>query len=213
MGTFYGNVLVARPCAEAVPLPAGEGVTGYALPVGPGHTVVHPDPDTSALDLAAGLGRLLAAPAVGTYVFDSDVLVMLVHEDGVLRLDYDSCPGYFDKPETDENGNPLVPVDDFGFPAPVGVDPDAFLPLAAGPVDRAALESALRGTPLDPEDGEDGRHVFADVQHYDVMACLGLHAPRLTTGFHYLAGGDLPYGTAAEDLVVLGGAVRPTRVG
>jgi hypothetical protein len=74
-----------------VPLSAGEGITGYALPVGPGHTVVHPDPDTSALDLAAGLGRLLAAPVVGTYVFDSDVLVMLVHGDGVLRLDHGSC--------------------------------------------------------------------------------------------------------------------------
>ncbi|MFH9826972.1 hypothetical protein [Streptomyces bobili] len=213
MGTFYGNVLVARSCAEAVPLLAGEGVTGYALPVGPGHTVVYPDPDTSALDLVGGLSELLAAPAVGTYVFDSDVLVMLVHEDDALRLHYDSCPGYFAEPEIDEYGNPLVPVDDVGFPAPEGVDLDAFLSLAAGPVDRAALESALRGIPADPEDAEDGRYVFADVQHYDVMACLGLDASRLTTGFSYLAGGDLPYGTSAGDLVVLGGVVRPTRRG
>ncbi|MGX1270778.1 hypothetical protein [Streptomyces phaeoluteigriseus] len=102
-------------------------------------------------------------------------------------------------------------ADDFTFPAPEGVDPDAFLPLAAGPVDREALESALRGTPLDPEDGDDGRYVFANVQHYDVMASLGLDAARLTTGFSYLAGGDLPHGVAAEELVVLGGAARPTR--
>ncbi|MFH9860043.1 hypothetical protein [Streptomyces sp. NPDC017202] len=213
MGSFYGNVLVARPCEEAVPLLAGEGITGYALPVGPGHTVVHPDPETSSGDVAGGLSKLLGAPAVGTYVFDSDVVVMLVFGDGVLRLHYDSWPGYFDEPETDENGNPLTPVDDFAFPAPEGVDPDAFLPLAAGPVDRAALESALRGVPLDPDDGYDGRYALAEAQHYDVMTCLRLDAARLTTGFRYLARGDLPHGTAAGDLVTLGGAVRPAPAG
>ncbi|MCF4138998.1 hypothetical protein L1856_22970 [Streptomyces sp. Tue 6430] len=102
-------MLVARPCEEAVPLLAGEGLSGYALPAGPGHTVVHPDPDTSSVDLAGELSKALGAPTVGTYVFDSDVVVMLVFEDGALRLDYDSCPGCFDKPETDENGNPLTP--------------------------------------------------------------------------------------------------------
>ncbi|MEV6617567.1 hypothetical protein AB0N31_27695 [Streptomyces sp. NPDC051051] len=213
MGSFYGNVLVARPFEEAVPLLAEEGVTGYALPVGPGHTVVYPDPETSSGDVAEGLSKLLGAPAVGTYVFDSDVLVMLVHEDGVLRLHYDSYPGYFDEPEIDENGNPLSPVDDFTFPAPEGVDPDAFLPLAAGPVDRAALKSALRGVPLDPDDGDDGRYALAEARHYDVMACLRLDAARLTTGFRYLARGDLPHGTAAGDLVTLGGAARPAPAG
>ncbi|MFF9059800.1 hypothetical protein ACIRPQ_17995 [Streptomyces sp. NPDC101213] len=213
MGTFYGNVLVARPCEEAVPLLAGEGLSGYALPVGPGHTVVHPDPDTSSLDVAGRLSKVLGAPTVGTYVFDSDVVVMFVFEDGALRLDYDSCPGYFDEQETDENGNPPTPVDDFVFPAPEGVDPDAFLPLAAGPVDRAALESALRGVPLDPDDGDEGRYVLAEAQHYDVMACLRLDASRLTTGFRYLARGELPRGTVVEDLVTLGGAVRPAPAG
>jgi hypothetical protein len=204
-------VLVGRACAEVVPLLACADVSGYALPVGPGHTAIYPDPDTSAPDLAGALSKLLGAPAVGTYVFDSDVLVMLVFEDGELRLDYDSCPGYFDEPETDDDGDPLTPVDedDFAFPEPVGVDPDAFLPLAAGPVDRAALESALRGVPLDPEDGEDGRYVFANAQHYDVMACLGLNAPRLSTGHRYLSWGDMPHETSADDLILLGGAKQP----
>ncbi|MFF8972416.1 hypothetical protein [Streptomyces sp. NPDC014995] len=209
MGTFYGNVLVARACEEAVPLLAGADVTGYALPVGPGHTAIYPDAETSAPDLAGALSELLGAPAVGTYVFDSDVLVMLVFEDGALRLHYDSCPGYFGEPETDENGDPPALAEDFEFPEPVGVDPDAFLRLAAAPVDRAALESALRGTPLDPEDGEDGRYVFANDQHYDVMAGLGLDAPRLCTGHRYLSWGDMPHETSADDLILLGGARRP----
>ncbi|MGV9556680.1 hypothetical protein [Streptomyces sp. NPDC003401] len=213
MGTSYGNVLVARPCEEAVPLPAGEGLSGYALPVGPGHTVVCPDPETSFDEIAERASRLLAAPVVGTYVFDSDVVVMLVFEDGALRLAYDSRPGYFDEPETDEDGNPLTPVDDGECPAPEGVDPDAFPPPAAGPVDRAAPESALRGVPLDPDDGDDGRYVFAEAQHHDVMACLRLDASRLTTGFRYLARGGLPRGTVAGDLVTLGGAVRPAPAG
>ncbi|MFJ4692862.1 hypothetical protein [Streptomyces sp. NPDC088766] len=218
MGTFSGNVLVARPFEEAVPLPAGEGLSGYALPAGQGHTVVHPDPDTSSVDAAGGLSKLLGAPVPGTYVFDPDVLVMLVHGDGALRLHHDSCPGCFDGPETGENGNPLTPVDDFEFPAPEGVDPQAFLPLAAGPVDRAAPESALRGIPLDPDDGDDGRYAdgryaFAEAQHYDVMVCPRLDASRSTTGFSHLAGGDLPHGTSAGDPVTLGGAARPTPVG
>ncbi|MFF4354276.1 hypothetical protein [Streptomyces sp. NPDC001530] len=219
MGSFYGNVLVARACEEVVPLLGGaasgagdEGIPGYALPVGPRHTVIYPDPETGAPDLAGPLSRLLGAPALGMYVFDSDVLLMSVYEDGELRHHYDSYPGYFDEGETDEDGEPVATDDFFDnptWPDPVGVDPEAFLPLAAGPVDRAALESVLRVIPLDPEDGEDGRYVFANDQHYDVMATLGLNAPRLSTGFGYLSSGELPYETAADELVVLGGAARP----
>ncbi|CAM5652195.1 hypothetical protein [Streptomyces aurantiogriseus] len=210
MGTFYGNVLVGRRCEEVVPLLADADITAYALPVGPAHTAIHPDPETSAPDLAGPLSKLLGAPTVGTYVFDSDVLVMLVFEDGALRLHYDSWPGYFEEPETDENGDPRALEEEYEFPEPVGVDPDAFLPFAAGPVDRAALESALRGTPLDPEDGDDGRYVFANAQHYDVMACLGLNAPRLTTGHRYLSWGDMPYETPVEEVLLLGGARPPS---
>ncbi|WP_425245829.1 hypothetical protein [Streptomyces sp. NEAU-NA10] len=210
MGTFYGNVLVARRCEEVVPLLEGADIRGYALPVGPAHTVICPDPDTTAPDLAAPLSKLLGAPTVGTYLFDSDVLVMLVFEDGALRLDYDSCPGYFDDPGLDENGNAPALEEEYEFPEPVGVDPDAFLPFAAGPVDRAALESALRGIPLDPEDGEDGRYVFANAQHYDVMDCLGLNASRLTTGYRYLSWGDMPYETSVEEVLLLGGARPPS---
>ena len=209
MGTFYGNVLVARPCEEVVPLLAGPGPAGYALAAGPGHTVIHPDPDTSALDIAASLSKVLGAPTLGTYVFDSDVLVMLVCEDGELRHHYDSHPGYFGEPEVDEDGNPLSTDEEVAFPEPVGVAPEAFLPLAAGRVDEAALESVLRGTPLDPEDGEDGRYVFANDQHYDVMGLLGLEAPRLNTGYTYLSQGDIPYATSVGDLIPLGGARRP----
>jgi hypothetical protein len=213
MGSFYGNVLVARACEAVVPLLADRDIRGYALPAGPEHTVIYPDPDTSGIDLAEPLSKLLATPALGMYVFDSDVLVMQLYEDGAVRLDYDSCPGYFDQAESDAGdppGNDDSDEEPFVWPEPRGVDPDALFPFAAGPVDRAALESALRDIPLDPEDGEDGRYVFADAQHFDAMTCLHLNAPRLNTGYHYIAGGELPYETTADDLHLLGGAPRPT---
>lgn len=222
MGSFYGNVLVARAYEEVVPLLAGaealsltgaegEGIRGYVLPAGPRHTVIYPDPETGAPELAGPLSLLLGAPTMGTYVFDSDVLLMSLYEHGELRHHYDSYPGYFDEGETDEAGEPVIP-DDFDsprWPDPVGIDPEAFLHLAAGPVDQAALESVLRLVPLDPEDGEDGRYVFANDQQYDVMATLGLDASRLCTGYHYLSSGALPPETSADELVLLGGAVRP----
>ncbi|GHE74757.1 hypothetical protein GCM10014715_31710 [Streptomyces spiralis] len=209
MGSFYGNVLVARACEAVVPLLDGQGLRGFALPAGPEHTVIYPDPETSGPDLAGPLSKLLAAPALGMYLFDSDVLVMTLYENGDLSHFYDSFPGYFDEPE-DDGEDPPSAEEPFEWPEPTGADPDAFLPLAAGPVDRAALESVLRCIPIDPEDGEDGRYVFAEAQHFDAMDCLRLNAPRLTTGYRYLTQGDLPYGTTADDLVLLGGTQRPT---
>jgi hypothetical protein len=214
VGTFYGNVLVTRQRDEVVPLLAevtgaeGRSIRGYAMAVGPGHTVIFPDEGTDAIGLARELSRLLGVPTLSAYVHDSDVLDMRVYEDGELRHLYDSCPGYFDEVERDEDGNPVGGVEE-ARPEPVGADPEAFLPLAADPVDRAVLESVLRRTPLDPEDGEGGRYVFADDQHYDVMATLGLDAARLTTGYEYLSRGHLPKGMSADDLVVLGGARLP----
>ena len=57
-----------------------------------------------------------------------------MYEDGELRHAYDSYSGYFDEMEADEDENPVGVADDedFAYPAPVGVDPEAFLPLAAG---------------------------------------------------------------------------------
>lgn len=72
MGAFYGNVLVARTCAEVAPLLAGAtsedggALRGYAIPAGPGHTVLlFPDPDTEVIEPAGPLSRLLgtARPA------------------------------------------------------------------------------------------------------------------------------------------------------
>jgi hypothetical protein len=212
VGTFYGNVLVARKCAEVVPLLAGvtgedgKQVRGYAVPAGPAHTVIFlPDPETDAIVLAGPLSRLLGAATLSSYVHDSDVLDLRVFEDGEERHFYDSYPGYFDEGETDEDGNPIG--GDSIRPDPDGVDPEAFLPFAAGPVDRAALESVLRRIPLDPEDGgRDGRYVFAEEQHYDVMEALGLDGRRLTTGYTYLSRGELPEGLPLEELMVFGGA-------
>ena len=209
MGTFYGNVVVARACDEVVPLLDGSGIRGYALPVAPGHTVVYPDPETDAVDVAGPLSRLLEAPALGAYVHDSDVLIRRVYEDGELRHAYDSGPGYFEEPATDgdvdeDGGGELADEEAFAFPEPVGADPEPFVPLAFGPVDREALEFVLRGTALDPGDGEGGRYVFANTQHYDAMLCLGLNACRLSTGYHYLSLGGLPHETKAEELLAVG---------
>lgn len=206
MGTFYGNVLVGRSCKEVVPLLAGADIRGYALPVGPAHTVICPADEPGAIELAGTVSRLLGGPALGTYVFDSDVLVMQVYEGGELRHVYDSYPGYFqgdhDLEEVEEDLDRYTEV---GWPDPVGADPDAFLPLAAHAVDLAALASVLHSVPLNPEDGEDGRYVFANAQHYDVMRLLGLDALRLSTGFGEISRGFLPTGTAPDDLWLLGG--------
>lgn len=212
MGTFYGNVLVARKCAEVVPLLAGatgedgKPLRGYALPVGAAHTLVLPDPETDAIDLAGPLSRLLGAVTLSSYVHDSDVLDMRVYEDGELRHFYDSYPGYFDEVETDEDGNPVGDDEDFAYPDPQGAAPEAFLSFAVGAVDRAVLESVLRCIPLDPEDGEDGRYVFADDQHFDAMQTLGLDGRRLSTGYDHLSRGHLPEGLLLEELMVFGGA-------
>ncbi|MCI3272171.1 hypothetical protein [Streptomyces cylindrosporus] len=204
---------MARPLDEVVTLLAAAGgpagaadsaVRGYALPVGPGHTVIYPDPETDATALAGPLSRLLEAPALGTYVYDSDVLLMTVYAEGEPTHHYDSCPGYFDAAEGD-----LGDSEDRESPVPVGADPDAFVPLAFGPVDRPALRAVLLGIPLDPGDGENGRYVFANTQHYDAMTCLGLNACRLSTGYHYLSLGGLPHETSAEELVLLGGRMWP----
>ncbi|KOU68921.1 hypothetical protein ADK57_15050 [Streptomyces sp. MMG1533] len=224
MGTFYGNVLVARTCSEVVPLldggtgaagvpgSGGEAIRGYAMAVGPRHTVICPDEGTDVVRLAGPLSRLLGAPTLSAYVYDSDVLDMRVFQDGELRHCYDSFPGYFDEVETDEDGNPVGGADG-AYPEPVGADPEPFLPLAAGPVDRAMLGSVLRRTPLDPEDGEGGRYVFADDQHYDVVSLLGLDTARLTTGYEYMSRGHLPAGTQLGDLIMLGGARPPAPSG
>ncbi|WP_416974470.1 hypothetical protein [Streptomyces sp. 4F14] len=209
MGTFYGNVLVARPCQEVVPLLSEEtaagrpAIRGYALAVGPRHTVIHPAEETEALTLAEAVSRRLSVPTLGMYVFDSDVLVMQVYEDGELRHVYDSWPGYFstERP-ADAWSSDAAP----SWPEPLGAAPTALLPFAAAPVDIPALESVLRCVPLAREDGKDGRYVFADAQHYDVMALLGLSAPRLNTGYGALSQGYLPPGTALTELWLLGGA-------
>ncbi|WP_030043535.1 hypothetical protein, partial [Streptomyces resistomycificus] len=126
MGTFYGNVLVARTCDEVVPLlagagdPDGEPLRGYAMAVGPGHTVICPAEGTDAIGLAGPLSRLLGAPALSAYVHDSDVLDLRVFVGGEQRHGYDSFPGYFDEVETDEDGNPVGAVAE-GRPEPVGV--------------------------------------------------------------------------------------------
>ncbi|MEU5321617.1 hypothetical protein AB0G67_33420 [Streptomyces sp. NPDC021056] len=213
MGTFYGNVLVARECAEVVPLLAaatgsdGRALRGYAMTAGPGRTVLFfPDPETDAIELAGPLSRLLGAATLSSYVHDSDVLDLRVFEDGEERHCYDSHPGYFDEGETDDDGNPVGGDEDDAYPDPVGADPEAFLPFATGPVDRAVLESVLRRIPLDPEDGEGGRYVFADDQHHDVMETLGLDGRRLGTGHTYLSRGHLPEGLSPEELTVFGGA-------
>lgn len=211
MGSFYGNVLVARECAEVVPLLAGatgvggEALRGYALPAGPAHTVIfQPGPESDAIELAGPLSRLLGAATLSSYVHDSDVLDLRVFVDGEVRHRFDSWPGYFDEGEIDEDGNPIG-----GSPTegrePMGADPEAFLPLAAGPVDQVVLGAVLRGRPLDPDDAEDGRYVFADAQHHDVMEALGLDAHRLSTGYAYLARGYLPEGLLTDELVVFGG--------
>lgn len=199
MGAFYGNVLVARECAEVVRLLAGAvraggvALRGYAMPVGPQHTAIFPpEPESDAIELAGPLSVLLGAATLSAYVHDSDVLDLRVFVDGEERHRFDSCPGYF------EAGAGLV------CPEPVGADPDAFLPLAAGPVDRLVLGAVLRGIPVDPDDVEDGRYLFADAQHHDVMEALGLDAHRLTTGFALLARGYLPEGLPPQELRVFG---------
>ncbi|MFF9626342.1 hypothetical protein [Streptomyces griseosporeus] len=209
MGTFYGNVLVARACGEVVPLLAGEDLRGYAVPVGAAHTVLYLDPETSCPDLAAPLSGLLRAPALGMFLYDSDVLVMRVCDDGQVLVDYDSCPGYFDDEPVPEEDDEDAEWETFVWPEPVGVEPDAFLRLAAGPVDRQRLLSALRGLPLDPEDDEDGRYVFAEAQHADVMACLGLDPARLAYGYDEVGKGELPRGVVPWDLVLVGEARWP----
>ncbi|MCX5333209.1 hypothetical protein [Streptomyces sp. NBC_00140] len=224
MGTFYGNVLVARKCAEVVPLLAGataqdgRALRGYAIPAGPGHTVLFfPDPDTDAIELAGPLSRLLGTATLSSYVLPhsrlrssggtpiSDVLDLRVFEDGEERHFYDSYPGYFDEGETDEDGKPVG--GDSVRPDPEGADPEALLPFAAAPVDRVVLESVLRRMALDPEEGgRDGRYVFAEDQHYDVMETLGLDGRRLSTGYTGLSRGELPEGLLLEELMVFGGA-------
>ncbi|NNN34114.1 hypothetical protein HLK59_27885 [Streptomyces sp. S3(2020)] len=212
MGTFYGNVLVARKRAEVVSLldgatgEDGRALRGYAAAAGPGHTALFfPDPETDAIELAGPLSRLLGAATLSSYVHDSDVLDLRVFEDGEERHFYDSYPGYFDEGETDEDGNPVG--GDSLRPDPDGADPEAFLPFAAAPVDRTVLESVLRRTALDPEDGGgDGRYVFAEDQHHDVMETLGLDGRRLCTGYTGLSRGELPAGLPLEELMVFGGA-------
>ncbi|WP_377270159.1 hypothetical protein [Peterkaempfera sp. SMS 1(5)a] len=53
------------------------------------------------------------------------------------------------------------------------------------------------------------RYVFADAQHHDAMAALGLPAAVLTTGYGNLRHGYLPHGVAAEHIVLLGDVQPP----
>lgn len=199
---------------DALPGIRRQVASGYALGAGPGHSVVFPEANEDVFSLAGPLSLALAAPVLYSYVHDSDVLCLGVHEGGVRLHSYDSWPGYGTDGGGEEPSDCLDDAEEFSWPEPEGADPEAFMRFAVGPVDRLALQSALKGVPLDPEDGEGGRYVFAEAQHHDAMTALGLPAAVLTSGYDYLRWDDLPEGVTVEDIVLLGDAQPPetTRV-
>ncbi|MEU8661134.1 hypothetical protein [Actinoplanes philippinensis] len=186
MGSTYETLLVAAEFQATVDALRDAGVTAVVVPLAGERVAVVPaegDGDSAPVrsigkDLTVRLGR----PALAMYVIDSDLIRCYVIRDGEIVHTYLSDAEMTVEMFEDDEGrfhpmidNVVYPVD-FEVPeGPIGDDPEAFAPFAAGPLDVDAVGAALRDSPS----------VMAEIQHWAIIEALGLPPQALTTAYRH----------------------------
>ncbi|WP_433788593.1 hypothetical protein [Actinoplanes sp. CA-252034] len=202
MGSTYETLLVAAHLDATVDALRDAGVTAIVVPLAEDRVAVLPeegDRDTAPVrSIGADLSVRLGRPTLAMYVFDSDLVRCYVIRDGETVHTYISDAEMLVEMFEDDDGqfhpmidNVVYPVD-FQIPeGPVGDDPAAFAPFAAGPPDLNAIGAALRGE-------IDAPHVMAEVQHWAIIEALGLPPQALTTAYRHCEPADFPAAVVLE---------------
>ncbi len=185
MGNFYTNYTLRGPTQQAV-AKAMEGRSAFVTPAQNGCVVVideqSEEQDQSAIcELAASLSQKLDCPVLAVLNHDDDILWYQLYVSGELTDEYDSTPGYFD-PSAEPS-------------PPSGGDAEK-LCAAFGTGKIAEVETVLRKPSFD----DDG-YTFAFERHGDLARALGISSFGVGAGYGYVAGGELPDGLQADELL------------
>jgi hypothetical protein len=129
--------------------------------------------------LALRLSGKLHCPVLAILIHDDDILWYQLCEDGTLRDEYDSTPGYF---------NPSAGK------VPKGGDALRLCP-AFGCQNIGEVDQILR----QPQFEKSG-YVFASQRHADLVRALGLPEFAVYGAYRGLAAGHYPEGITKEDL-------------
>jgi hypothetical protein len=209
MGSMYVNFTVKGPTADAV-VKVLAGRSAFVCQDEAGTVVVY-DEDCDSQDakaitkLASELSKKLACPLLAVLNHDDDVLQYQLFINGRLHDSYDSNPGYFEKDDADfdeadddddrdEDDDDDDTDEDGDATEPEGGDAK-LLCGAFGSKRIADVEQILGKT-------EDSEPYAAEIdRHLDLVKALGLPEFAVGYGYEYLAGGDLPDGLTADQLV------------
>ncbi|WP_433612042.1 hypothetical protein ACQP2P_00120 [Dactylosporangium sp. CA-139114] len=191
MGTSYETVLVAAEFDDVVGVVRATGRAALVVPVVAGRVAVIPREEDwgGALlkPVALPVSQMLHCPVLTCEVFDSDVVLCSVYEDGrpthryVSELEmivewFEDSDGEF-KARLDGK---VLPPDQLPKGA-LGADAAAFAPFAVGDADLGAIDAALRNV-----DGSSS----AEEQHEAILRALGLPVEALTVAFRHVRGGQ-----------------------
>jgi hypothetical protein len=202
MGSTYETLLVAADFDATVDALCDAGVVAVVVPLADERVAVLPEEgewDTAPVrSIGADLSVRLGRPALAMYVFDSDLVRCYVIRDGETVHTYISNAAMLVEMFEDDDGqfhpmidNVVYPVD-FEIPeGPIGDDPAAFAPFAAGPPDLDAIAAALR-------DQGDYAYVMAEIQHEAIIEALGLPSQALTTGYRHCNPAHFPSAVVLE---------------
>ncbi|WP_229400137.1 hypothetical protein [Micromonospora okii] len=192
MGTSYQSILALGELATVRAAVADAGREAYVTAVGPERWAVVPrEEDEIGYAEVDSLAELISVatgePAATFEVFDSDVMSATVYVAGEPAHQYVSDRSWVTQYWDDDDNEfwagfdgTLHPVDGpLPPPGPSGADPAAFAALGVGEVDPHRLGAALRGeVPLD-----DAPRLFAECQHAEILAALGVDPCPLTRPF------------------------------
>jgi hypothetical protein len=192
MGSTYETLLVAADLDATVDALRNAGITAVVVPLADERVAVLPEEgerDSAPVrSIGADLSVRLGRPTLAMYVFDSDLVRCYVISDGETVHTYISDAEMLVEMFEDDDGrfhpmidNVVYPVD-FEIPeGPIGDDPAAFAPFAAGPPDLDAVGTALRGV----NDEDDAPYLMAEDQHWAIIEALGLPPQALTTAYRH----------------------------
>ncbi len=202
MGSTYETLLVAADFDATVDALCDAGVVAVVVPLADKRVAVLPEEgewDTAPVrSIGAELSVSLGCPALAMYVFDSDLVRCYVIRDGETVHTYISDAAMLVEWTEDDDGQFCPMIGDVVHPAdfeipqgPIGDDPAAFAPFAAGPPDLDAIGAALR-------DEGDHAYVMAEVQHWEIVKALGLPPQALTEGYRHCNPADYPEAIVLE---------------
>lgn len=191
MGNFYTNVTVRGPRREEVmEFLRAKKREAYVSPTAGVFTTVY-DADCDLQDekklraLAEDLSRELGCAALAVLNHDDDILMYILYEDGTLRDEYNSTPGYFSDSEEEcgaRGGNAVELCRAMGAAE------------NAREVERILCKSGL----------EDDEFLFAVDRHGALARALGLPEFSIGLGYYYIQQGGLPEDLNADDFVHMG---------